>query len=163
MNQVLLVSCGQAVRQLYSQTHDFARRQRAAGNLGIEIETRNVLGDQEVHSLVPAELVNRGHIGMIQACQQQCFFAEAAAGGVIVQCPRRENLYGDVAVQFFVVSAIHHPHAARANLLEDSIMLENLPDHMHRSKRDISRTKGRGEETSEKCGRPGKSVFPLRA
>ena len=90
---------------------------------------RDVLHDEEIHALLPAEVVDRRDVGMIELGERERFPAKALPGGIVGKSARGQHLERDVAAQALVPRAVHHAHAARADLLHDAIMGQRFSDH----------------------------------
>ena len=58
----------------------------------------DVFHDQEVHSPLRVEIVNRGNVEMIQFGERQGFFVEMLAGPLIGDDPGMQYFDGDFAV-----------------------------------------------------------------
>jgi hypothetical protein len=61
---------------------------------------------------------------MVEATNRQRFFAKALTRGRIAESAVRQDLDGNIALQFFVERAKDDAHAARANLLQQAIVPE---------------------------------------
>jgi hypothetical protein len=70
---------------------------------------------------------------MIQPGQGERFLTKPFAGSFVPQGVGRENFDGDIAAQMLVVAAVHCPHAAFADFLDNSIMAEPSADHGERA------------------------------
>jgi hypothetical protein len=66
---------------------------------------------------------------MIQLGQSESFLAEFLADGFIGESAGRKNFQRDVAVKFFVVSAIDHAHSTGADVFNDAIVTERITKH----------------------------------
>src|SRR5581483_2051872 len=73
MNKVLCMGCFESFRELNSQAEDVLLRQRAAGDLGVQRDARDVLRDQVVHAIVGSKVENRLDVGVIQLGKSQRF------------------------------------------------------------------------------------------
>jgi hypothetical protein len=51
------------------------------------------------------------------------------AGGYFIERILGQHLEGYIAVQYFIPRAINDTHAAFANLLKDSVVIQRLSDH----------------------------------
>ena len=66
---------------------------------------------------------------MIQLGEGESFCAEFLADEFIVQSAGGKNFQSDVAVEFFIVSAVDHAHSAGADVFDDAIVTEGSPKH----------------------------------
>ena len=64
---------------------------------------------------------------MIETRECECFVPEARFGIGRVRHPSRKHLQRDIALEMQVVRAIHHPHPAFVESLDDAKMRKDLP------------------------------------
>jgi hypothetical protein len=68
-------------------------------------------------------------VGVIQLREDQGLPAEAFARGIVRDEARGQDLQRDVPVETFIAGAVDDAHAAGANLFDDDVVGETLPDH----------------------------------
>ena len=76
-----------------------------------------------------ADLVDGADVGMIEGGGRAGFTAESLEGLRILGHVIGQKLKGDKTVQVRVFGLVHHAHAAAAQLLDDSIMRDDLTNH----------------------------------
>ena len=128
MDHAFAVRRFQSVGQLQPNLEDFFLRQGPGCQPLIQRCAGDQLSHQEIDVLLSVEVMHSGDIRMIQARQSDRFLAEAFAGRVVCQGPRRQDLEGDVALQALIVRAVHHAHPARADSFENPIVTQRPPD-----------------------------------
>ena len=84
---------------------------------------------QEIDSVFTAKLVDRLNIGMVQFAKSQGLAAETLARSFVGERAAIQHFQRNVALQLFVMSAIHHAHAAGTDLGDDAIMRNGLIEH----------------------------------
>jgi len=74
------------------------------------------------------ELVNRDDVRMIERSGRFGFALKARDLRLAGRC-RQQDFDGDAAFELRVLGEKHFAHAAGANLLDDSVVCDTLPDH----------------------------------
>src|SRR5512135_2180039 len=87
----------------------------------------DILHHQIVHSLLSVKVVDDGNVRMVQPGEDSRFFVELLACGFVSHRALWENFECDIAVEVLIVGAVNVPHAALANLLENAVVPQSLP------------------------------------
>ena len=93
-----------------------------------EVAALDELRAEEEDTVVLAVVVDTDHVGGVEPGLGLRLASETTAelrvGGVV----RQHHLEGDLAVQHLVERGVDHAHAAGAQLLQEAIATEGLPD-----------------------------------
>jgi hypothetical protein len=121
---------------LHQEIRSLIDRQRAfARDEALQCFTAHELHHHEPFAFVLEQLVDGGDAWMTQTRHRDGLRPEAARDGRIVQFGV-ENLDGDFAVQGLVDGAVHRPHPASTDALQDSILPYVLTDHLQSRSRN---------------------------
>src|SRR5580692_2036509 len=85
-------------------------------------------GDKSLSVLV-IDFIDGADIGVVEGGRSLRFALEAGQSLRILRNLVRQELQGYKAVQLYVLSFVHHTHAAAAELLDDPIVRDGLADH----------------------------------
>lgn len=78
-------------------------------------------------SLVLTEVVDREDVRVIESACGPRLLLESPKAIRICSCGSRKNLHSNVAMENFVMGAVHHAHPARTYLLDDAVVGERVP------------------------------------
>jgi hypothetical protein len=129
----LLVRRLQPLHELDGEPEDVALRQRGGADLLVEGLAGDPLHHQEVHAPLAVEVVDGGHVRVVEAGERQRLLPEALAHGLVDERARGKDLQGHVAVEPLVVGPVDDTHPTCSDHLQDSELAQGLADHGKRS------------------------------
>jgi hypothetical protein len=88
----------------------------------------NELHDEEIHSALAVEIVDRGDVRVVEFREGKRFLPEAPARILVTQAPGRQHLQRDVTIEPLVVRAIDDAHSAGTDAFEKPVVPECLAD-----------------------------------
>ena len=120
----------QRVADLNAQIQQFVSPQRFARDTLSKRLALQQFHDDVGPVFVPADVVDRADVWMVQGRCGARLSAKSIQrlmiGGVLIG----EELQGDVAAESSVFGPVDHTHAAAAERIENSIMLDGAADHV---------------------------------
>jgi len=107
--------------------HALRREDRLVGEHGVEREAGDELHHEIEHTVgCLAEVEDRDRVRMRQPTRELCLAKESLDHVRIGRPPRADHLDRDLAVHGVLLGAIHHPHAAASDPLEDRVATVEL-------------------------------------
>src|ERR1051326_8468947 len=111
----------QGVGDLNAEFHDLRYRDRASFQTISESFPVDVLHDEEVTTILSADVVQYAYVRVIQAGDDLRFALKALATNGVGRDIGRENLDGDCTLEADVSRTIHFSHSAHAESCDDLI------------------------------------------
>jgi hypothetical protein len=128
VNDTGLVRVFQSASSLDDQVHGMGDGQRPILLDPLaQVHPLDIFHDQEMDALMLAGVTGRHDVGMVELGSRLDFALEAFDGGGVLGDCGRQHLDGDFAGQFLVPGLEDHAHAARAQLVQDKIVVEYQP------------------------------------
>jgi len=124
VDDALLVSGGEALRDLDRDVHRLADRQRAAGQALAQRLPFQQLGDQVRLAVVGPDVVQREDAGVVQRRDRPRLLLEASQSLRVGDELRRQHLDRHLAPEPRVAGAVHLAHPARTDRGEDLVGAE---------------------------------------
>jgi hypothetical protein len=119
----------QGVRQLQAVALHLVRRHTSCRNFQVQPVPFHIFHRNVGLTLNFTDFVHRANVGMIQCGNRSCFLQGSFVAGRAPRGQRFQEFQGHIALQFFILRAIHHTHATFAQLLLDNIVAESLTQH----------------------------------
>ena len=133
VNYAVVMRGGQAIGKLNAHARNFWKREWTCLDLVVERLPGNQFHHQKIDAILIGRVVDRFDVGMVQLGERESFLAEFLTDGFIGQSTGRKNLQSDVAVEFFVVSAVDYAHSTGADEFDDAIVAQRIPKHCGRA------------------------------
>jgi hypothetical protein len=128
MHEAALMGGVERLRDLTGDRHRPLGGQRCAvAHQGPQIEAVDVAHRDEQAAVELAGVIDRNHIGVIEARRQPRLAQEPLAEALVLREPRRQHLQGDRAVKPRIASEIHLAHAAPPDPRPDLIDAQQRP------------------------------------
>jgi len=129
VNDSLAVCGGEAIGDSRSDLHHFLPRHARCAEGLPEVLTIQQLSDSVGYSFIGAEIMDGKDVWMIQLGNSLCLSLETCETIGILSHSLMKHLNRNVPIQPLVVGAVHHPHPAGADLLDDAVVAEGATDH----------------------------------
>jgi hypothetical protein len=129
MDDAFAVSGVEGVCDLNGQHQQSLGFQRTPGNLMLQRQPFQILHRHEALVTLLGNLVNGANVGMVQGRSGLRLTLEASEGLRILGDLIGQELQGDKAVQFYILSLVNHTHPATAQPLDDAVVRDCLADH----------------------------------
>ncbi len=123
------VSRGEAVGHLQRDLQRLMQSHPRRGNQLVERLARHVLHRDEVDAGIRRDVVDGDDVRVVQGRGGPGFLRESLPAYRVVQLFGREDLHGDEPIEMEVLRLVDNPHAAFAELLEDSVVSEDVANH----------------------------------
>ncbi len=117
------------------QRQNYFRLHAAAPHPVLQRQAVQKLHGDERLAVVLANFVDGADIGMVQGRCGLGFALEAGEGLGVLGNIIGQELQGDEAMQLHVLGLVDDTHPAAAELLDDAVVRDGLPDHVWRRKR----------------------------
>ncbi len=124
------VVVGQCTRDLDAVSQDGFDRQPAAPDQLPQRPPIHQFHDDVQLAIELADFVYGADVGMAKPGGRARLVQQTAPRRLIAHIARRDHLQRNITVQKLIACAIHDPHSAFADLGDDSIMPEELVDHV---------------------------------
>ena len=129
MNNPFSVSGVECVRNLDSQRQHRLHLQRTSDNAVLERHAIEKFHDDKRHSILLVDLMDGANIRMIQGRRGFGFALKSAQSLRIFGDIVGEEFESDEAPEFYVLGLIDHTHPAATQLLNDSVVRNDLTNH----------------------------------
>ena len=129
MEHAARVRCLQGVRDLRSEVEQGFELQRTRAQPLLERFTLEKLHGDEGAAAVLVHVVDRADVGVLEGRCRAGLTLQALEGVVVAGEILRKKLQRDFAAELQVLGLVDDPHATAAELREDPIVRDGLPDH----------------------------------
>jgi len=102
---------------------------RAIADLVLQRHAVQILHDDERLTILLIHFMDRANVRMIQRGSRLCLALKAGEGLCVFGYIIRQEFESDEAMQFYILGFINHTHPASAQLLDDAVVRNRLPDH----------------------------------
>ena len=119
----------QCVRDLPRIPHTVLDAQRASSEHASQRRARHVLHGNEVDVAVPADVVDRDDVRMVEARKRPSPHESNASGGLAHRAIGAQALDRNRPVETCINGAVNEPHPALTDRLQDLVVRDRLCDH----------------------------------
>jgi hypothetical protein len=126
MDNALRVGCNQRIDDLNSPLQYLIRLERLVGEAIAERLSLQQLHDDVWAAFVLADIMDGANVRMIQGGGGAGLTPEPIEGLLVLGVLLRQELQRDMATEASIFGFVDYTHTARAELFEDSVVVDNL-------------------------------------